>query len=43
MYNVSDAVEMGSAHELILTFIKQVLVLDDSQENTDRAEEYFDE
>ena len=43
MYNVSDAVEMGNAHELILTFIKREGVLDDDQEQTNKAEEYFDE
>lgn len=43
MYTVPDAVEMGDARDLILSLIKQVFVQDDSQEQTAKAEEYFDE
>ena len=43
MYTISDAVEMGNAQELILSEIKTVSVQDDSEFNTLRAEEYFDE
>lgn len=43
MYTVSDAVEMGDARDLILSLIKEVFVQDDSQEQTARPEEYFDE
>ena len=43
MYTVSDAVEMGTAQELILSTIKAEFVWDDSSQNTLRAEEYFDE
>jgi hypothetical protein len=43
MYTVSDAIEMGDAQDLILSSIKQEFVQDDSQEQTLKAEEYFDE
>ena len=43
MYTVSDAVEMGNAHELILSLIKVVFVQDDDQPSTEEAEEYFDQ
>lgn len=43
MYTVTDAVEMGKAHELILNLIKQELVVDDNEPFTNPAEEYFDE
>ena len=43
MYTVSDAVEIGNARELILSTIKEEFVQDDTQPNTLRAEEYFDE
>ena len=44
MYSVSDAVEMGGAHELILCLIKESpFVVDDTCNYSDRAEEYFDE
>jgi hypothetical protein len=43
MYNVSDAVEMGNAQELILSSIKEVLQADDTQQNTFRPSEYFEE
>jgi hypothetical protein len=43
MYTVSDVVDMGEAHELILSDIKLVSSLDDSADLTMRAEEYFDE
>ena len=43
MYTVSDAVEMGSAQELILSLIKVVFVQDDTRANTEEPEEYFDQ
>lgn len=43
MYTVSDAVEMGSAQELILSLIKEVFVSDDAEPNTCWYAEYFDE
>ena len=43
MYTVSDAVEMGDARDLILSSIKEVFVHDDTQEQTARPDEYFDE
>jgi hypothetical protein len=43
MYNVSGALEVGNAQELILDEIKKVLVFDDDQPFSDQAEEYFDE
>ena len=43
MYSISDVVEMGDAHELILSDIKQISVLDDSAELSLEALEYFDE
>ena len=43
MYNVSDAVEMGAAHELILVLTKQEFSEDDNDPRTEPAEEYFDE
>lgn len=43
MYNVSDAVEMGDAHEVILILVKEEFSADDSDPRTEPAEEYFDE
>lgn len=43
MYTVSDAVEIGTAQELILALRKVVSVFDDAQPNTTIPEEYFDE
>lgn len=43
MYIVSNVIEMGEAHELILADIKQVSILDDSAELSMEALEYFDE
>ena len=43
MYTVPDVVEMGEAHELIQTEIKQISELDDSTELSMEALEYFDE
>jgi len=43
MYIVSDVVDMGEAHELILTETKEVSRFDDSQEFTMTPLEYFDE
>ncbi len=43
MYSISDVVEMGDAHELILSDIKRISVLDDSAEFSMEALEYFDE
>ena len=43
MYTVSDVVETGDARELIMSLIKEVLTQDDSQDQTARPEEYFDE
>ena len=43
MYNVSDAVEMGDAHEVILILVKEEFSGDDSEPRTEAAEEYFDE
>lgn len=43
MYNVSDAVELGAAQELILSEIKKESKLDDDEPNTFRPQEYFDE
>lgn len=43
MYNVSDAVEMGNAQELVLSLIKVEFVDDDFEERTAEPEEYFDE
>ena len=44
MYTVSDAVEMGRAHELILNVVKDYpWVGDDALPYTGLCEEYFDE
>jgi hypothetical protein len=43
MYTIADVVEMGEAHELILSEIKEISVLDDSSELTMEPLEYFDE
>lgn len=43
MYSISNVVEMGDAHELILSDIKQISVQDDSAELSLEALEYFDE
>ena len=43
MYSVSDVVDMGEAHELILSDLKKVSTLDDSAELTMQVLEYFDE
>ena len=43
MYNVSDAVEMGAAHELILIVVKEEFSGDDSEARTQEPEQYFDE
>ncbi len=43
MYNVSDAVEMGDAHEVILILVKEEVSGDDSEFRTEEAQEYFDE
>jgi hypothetical protein len=43
MYTASDVVEMGVAHELVLSNIKVEFVLDDTAPQTMLAEEYFDE
>jgi hypothetical protein len=42
MYTVSEIVEMGEAHELVLSQIKQVLQLDDSAVQSMPAEDHFD-
>lgn len=43
MYTVSDVVDMGAAHELILSDMKVTASQDDSQLNTFQPPEYFDE
>jgi len=43
MYIASDVVEMGAAHELVLSNIKVEFVEDDTAPQTMLAEEYFDE
>jgi len=43
MYSVTDVVEMGDAHELILSEIKRISTLDDSADFSMEALEYFDE
>ena len=43
MYTISEVVELGNARELILSEIKVTSELDDSQPNTFRPPEYFDE
>lgn len=43
MYTVSDAVEMGNAHELVLADIKLEFVSDDAHPTSLLPEEYFDE
>lgn len=43
MYSVSEVVEMGAAHELVLSDIKEVLVFDDAEQQTMTALESFDE
>ena len=43
MYSVSDVVELGEAHELVLSDIKEVLRLDDAEEQSMQPGEYFDE
>ena len=43
MYTVSEIVDMGAAHELILAVNKEVSQWDDSEERTMDAQEYFDE
>lgn len=43
MYTVSDAIEMGEAHELVQSTIKELeLVWDDSFPHTMPADEAFD-
>jgi len=43
MYTISEIVELGDARELILSEIKVVSRLDDSQDNTLEPSEYFEE
>lgn len=43
MYNVSDAIEMGNARELVQSLIKVEFVEDDTEDRTAEPEEYFDE
>jgi hypothetical protein len=44
MYNISDIVEMGQAHELVLSLIKELpFTFDDDQPQTMPIEEHFDE
>lgn len=44
MYNISDVVEMGQAHELVLSLIKELpLQQDDTRPHTMPFEEFFDE
>jgi hypothetical protein len=43
MYNVSDAVEMGDARELVQSILKVEFVEDDIEDRTAEPEEYFDE
>ena len=43
MYTVSDIVDLGEAHELVLSEIKEVLTQDDSEYQTMAPSEYFDE
>ena len=43
MYIVSDVVEMGAAHELVLSVLKTEFLLDDTSPETMPAEQYFDE
>ena len=43
MYNISDVVEMGEAHELVLSLLKEPLQFDDSEPFTMPAEEHFND
>ena len=43
MYTVSDIVDLGEAHELVLSDIKEILTIDDSESQTMLALECFDE
>lgn len=43
MYNISDAVELGDAHEMILILVKEEFSEDDTDPRTQPADEYFDE
>ena len=43
MYSVSDVVELGEAHELVLSDIKKMLRQDDAEEQTLQPLENFDE
>lgn len=43
MYNISDVVEMGNAHEHILTLIKDLFSIDDAEPQTLSEDEAFDE
>ncbi|HKY41512.1 MAG TPA: hypothetical protein VJM50_00335 [Pyrinomonadaceae bacterium] len=43
MYTISDVVEMGEAHELILSDLKELSILDDASELSMMPVEYFDE
>lgn len=43
MYKISDVVEMGSAHEQILSLIKDVLIIDDDTPHSLSADDAFDE
>lgn len=43
MYTVSDAVEMGEAHKLVLALQKPLLTLDDADPRSSIVDEHFDD
>lgn len=44
MYTISDVVEMGEAHELVLSLIKELpLQFDDSEPQSMPDQEHFDD
>ena len=43
MYIISDIVEVGNAHEHILSLIKEPPIIDDSEPHSISPEEAFDE
>ena len=43
IYTISDVVELGNAHEHILSLIKDLLHVDDTHPNTLSAEDAIDE
>jgi hypothetical protein len=43
MYSVSDIFDLGEAHDLVLSEIKELLTIDDSEDQTMQPLECFDE